>query len=270
MHPGTVSPVAPQRDHRRFGPGPYLRGLRVVGELPGEHPFDLPVVRRIETMALDQPVTMLAGENGAGKSTLVEMLAEIIGFGAQGGELERSGQLPPVPRPVSIRDAEGRAVPVLEPVLSMTRPRGGYFLRAESFFNVAAYVGSDDDHAPDISLYGGVGLHEQSHGQSFLALAANRFGANGLYLLDEPEAALSVTSLLALLSIIQIAAAEGAQFIIATHSPILLACPAARIYELDDEGLTARRYDDVGAVQLTRAFLDAPDRYLRALLDDDD
>ena len=129
-------------------------------------------------------------------------------------------------------------------------------------------MGSDHEHAPDLSLYGDVGLHEQSHGQSFLALAANRFGPEGLYLLDEPEAALSVTGLLGLVAIIARAARAGAQVVVATHSPVLLACPGARIYELDDAGLAPCAYDDVDAVRLTRSFLEAPERYLRAALED--
>ena len=103
--------------------------------------------------------------------------------------------------------------------------------------------------SPDLSLYGDVPLHEQSHGQSFLALAANRFGGEGLYVLDEPEAALSVTGEIALLAIVVRAATDGAQFVIATHSPILLACPGARIYELDEHGLAECAYDDLDAVR---------------------
>ena len=118
-------------------------------------------------------------------------------------------------------------------------------------------------------LYGDTPLHEQSHGQSFLALASNRFGGEGIFVLDEPEAALSVSGCLALLSIIARAAAAGAQFLIATHSPILLACPGARIYELDDRGLAPCAYDDLDAVRLTRGFLAAPERYVNAVLRED-
>src|SRR3954468_14932755 len=245
---------------RRFGPGPYLIGLRRVPERWGSgFPFDVPAVAAVEEMRLDAPVTLLAGDNGTGKSTLVEAVAEAIGFAVEGGELQRSGELPAVPRAV----LDG----ALEPVLSNRKPGIGYFLRAESFFNVAAFVGSDDLHAPDLSLYGDVPLHEQSHGQSFLALASNRFGGEGFYVLDEPEAALSATGAIALIAIVVRAAAAGAQFVIATHSPILLACPGARIYELDDDGQRATAYDDLDAVRLTRGFLEAPERYLRAALE---
>jgi predicted ATPase len=257
-----VSRPRRRRETRIFGRGPYLLGLRKEPALWGSgFPFDVPAVDAVEDLRLDAPVTLLAGDNGTGKSTLVEAMAEAIGFPAQGGELERPGELPAVPRPVL-----GGA---LEPLLSPTRPRNGYFLRAESFFNVAAYIGSDvDEFAPDLSLYGDVPLHEQSHGQSFLALASNRFGGEGIYILDEPEAALSVSGALALLSIVTRAARAGAQFIVATHSPILLACPDARIYELDESGLAPCAYDDLDAVRLTRGFLEAPERYLRAALED--
>ena len=154
----------------------------------------------------------------------------------------------------------------LEPALSRTKPRNGYFLRAESFFNVAQFVDGNSTFAPDLSLYGDVPLHQQSHGQSFLALASNRFSREGIYILDEPDAALSVTGALALLAVVVRAAADGAQFVIATHSPVLLACPGARIYELDERGLAPCAYDDLDAVRLTRGFLEAPERYLRAAL----
>ena len=252
-----------KRASRRFGPGPYILGLARDQGLWGDgFPFDVPALAAIDELHLDAPVTLLAGENGAGKSTILELIAEAIGFATQGGELERLGELPAVPRSV-LNGA-------LSPILSTHKPRKGYYLRAESFFNVAEFVDSGGRYAPDLSLYGDVPLHRQSHGESFLALAANRFGGDGVYLLDEPEAALSVTGSLAVLAVIVRAARAGAQFVVATHSPILLACPDARIVELDDTGITARAYDDLDAVRLTRGFLDAPERYLRAALDDSD
>jgi predicted ATPase len=216
-------------------------------------------VAAVEQLALDAPVTLLAGDNGTGKSTLVEAVAEAIGFAAEGGELERAGELPAVPRPVL-----GGA---LDPVLSAHKPRSGYFLRAESFFNVARFVDSGARFAPDLSLYGDVPLHQQSHGESFLALAANRFAGESLYILDEPEAALSVSGALALVAIVHRAAAAGSQFVIATHSPILLAIPGARLYELDDRGIAESAYEDLDTVRLMRGFLEAPERYLRAALE---
>ena len=229
-----------------------------------EFPFSVPAIATIERLGLGQSVTLLAGDNGSGKSTILEAIAAAIGFAKQGGELARLGELPAVPRNV-LDDARA---PLLAPVLSATKPRNGYFLRAESFFNVAELVDGSDRFAPDLSLYGDVPLHAQSHGESFLALAANRFGAEGLYLLDEPEAALSVTGALALLAVVTRAAESGAQFVIATHSPVLLAAPAARIYELDEDGISIADYDDLQAVRLMRGFLEAPERYLRQIMID--
>ena len=238
-----------------------MLGLRRLDDRT-DFPFSVPAVAQIERLRLDRPVTLLAGENGTGKSTVLEAIAAAIGFAEQGGEFSRLGDLPAVPRNV----VDQHKVPLLAPVLSSTKPRNGYFLRAESFFNVAELIDSGDRFAPDLSLYGDVPLHAQSHGESFLALAANRFGAEGIYLLDEPEAALSVTGALALLAVVARAAGSGAQFVIATHSPVLLAIPAAQIYELGDDGVTTPGYDDLQAVRQMRGFLDAPDRYLRQIM----
>jgi predicted ATPase len=229
-----------------------------------DFPFSVPAIAKIEQLSLGKSVTLLAGENGSGKSTILEAIAAAIGFAEHGGELARLGELPAVPRTV----LDAARTPLLAPVLSGSKPRNGYFLRAESFFNVAEFVDSGDRFAPDLSLYGDVPLHGQSHGESFLALAANRFGADGLYLLDEPEAALSVTGALALLAIVTRAANSGAQFVIATHSPVLLAAPAAQIYELDEGGINTAVYDDLQVVRQMRGFLDAPDRYLRQIMID--
>ena len=215
------------RDRRRFGPGPYLAGLRKeAGHWGDGFPYDVPAVDQIEALDLDTPVTLLAGDNGTGKSTIVEAIAEAMGFAPEGGELERSGELPPVARP-----ALGGG---LVPLLAATKPHNGYFLRAESFLNVASFVDSGGIFSPDLSLYGDVPLHEQSNGQSFLALATNRFGGESLYLLDEPEAALSVSGMLALVAVVVRAAAAGAQFVIATP----LADPARHTRSA---GLRARR-----------------------------
>jgi predicted ATPase len=251
--------MARPRDRRRFGPGPYLLGLRRVEAREG-FPFDVPAVEQVERLRLSERVTLLAGDNGSGKSTLIEAFAQAIGFAEEGGELERLGERPAVPHAV----LDG----ALEPVLAATKPRTGYFLRAESFFNVARFVDSRGMFSPDLSLYGDKPLHEQSHGESFLALAANRFAGEGLYILDEPEAALSVSGALALLSIVARASAAGAQFVIATHSPILLACPGARIYELSSDGIEECSYDALDTVRVMRGFLEAPERYLRAALDE--
>lgn len=260
--PVLLRPPAFRPPRRTPGPGPYLRALRRTPEREWwsskGFPFDVPALEQLDGLSFDAPVTLLAGDNGTGKSTIVELIADAMAFAPEGGELVRSGALPPKPREV-LTDR-------MRPDLSATQPAGGYFLRAESFFNIAEFIDGNSVFAPDIALYGGVPLHGQSHGQSFLALAANRFGPRGFYLLDEPEAALSLSGCLALVAIIARAARAGAQFIIATHSPVLLACPGAVIYELDEGGITPCPWDALDVVRNTRAFLDAPERFIEAAL----
>jgi predicted ATPase len=250
------------RDGRSYGAGPYLRAIRRAGVLAGNWRAPLlPLAKWMAPTELDlsAPATFFVGENGTGKSTLLEAIAAAAGFAAAGGplsaELEERGLRA---RPPVARDREEWIVE-----LTTSKPRAGFFLRAESFFNVASVV----DERELEPLYGGRRLHEQSHGESFVALATNRFGGEGLYLLDEPEAALSVTSALAFLEVMHAACAAGAQFIVATHSPILLALPGARILELADGEIAPASYDELPLVQLHRSFLAAPERFLRHLWD---
>jgi len=153
----------------------------------------------------------------------------------------------------------------LRAVRGARRPKTGFFLRAESFFNVATMV----DELGVQASYGGRSLHEQSHGESFLALVTERFGTDGMYILDEPEAALSPQRQLALLAEFdRLARRERSQLVVATHSPILLAYPHARIYELSPDGLAEIEYEKTEHYWLTRDFLLDRERYLRRLLDD--
>jgi predicted ATPase len=243
-------------DRRPFGPGPYLLSVERKA-LDEGYPFDIPAVRELPAMRFDAPVTFLVGENGSGKSTVIEALARVLKFDLQGGTTGTELG----PRQL----ARDPLASVLEPELGPSKPRDAFFLRAESFFNVAARIDREDL----FSVYGGQPLHAQSHGESFLALAANRFGRDGLYVLDEPEAALSVTSALAFLAVMARAAEAGSQFIIATHSPILLALPGARIYELSDRGVAEVSWDDCDATRLTKSFLESPERFLREALRED-
>jgi predicted ATPase len=242
-------------DPRPFGPGPYVLGARVRDGAPGGFPFNLPAVRALGGLPLDAPVTFLVGENGSGKSTLVEALAAALRFDVEGGTtgLEMGGRT---------IEREGLAAWIeLEP--GRHKPRQSFFLRTESFFNVARRL----DEEEVFEVYGGVPLLEQSHGESFVALASNRFGGEGLYLLDEPEAALSLTSALAFVGVLDRAARAGAQFVIATHSPVLLAVPGARILELGDGVVSEVSWADSDPTRLMRAFLDAPESFLRHVLD---
>ena len=220
-------------------------------------PWTIPALASLEELALSPGVTFLVGENGSGKSTLVEGFAVAAGFAAEGGSLGFGAQT---------RDEAPPLADALTLVRGARRPRTGFFLRAESFFNVATAI--ESEHAWALDAYGGVSLHEQSHGEGFLALAVHRFGPNGLYVLDEPEAALSPQGLLTLIRRIHELVEGGSQFLIATHSPILLAYPGALIYELTDDGPVPTDYEDTDHFRTTRAFLDAPDRFLRELLGD--
>jgi predicted ATPase len=165
----------------------------------------------------------------------------------------------------SMRETHSDLHEALRVTRGARRPRSRYFLRAESFYNVATLV----DGIPDaLDAHGGVSLHSRSHGESFLALVNHRFGRDGLYLLDEPEAALSPTGLLALLRRMHDLVADGSQVVVATHAPMLMAYPDARLYALDDGGITPVAFEETEHFRLTRAFLEAPERFLRALLDD--
>jgi predicted ATPase len=145
--------------------------------------------------------------------------------------------------------------------------RDGFFLRAESLYSIATHIDRDHD-ATLLDSYGGVSLHEQSHGESFLSVALHRFGGRGLYILDEPEAALSLRGQLALIRRMHELVAEGSQFIVSTHSPILLAFPGARIYALSEHGIEETPYEETEPVELTRAFLADPARFLHYLFAD--
>jgi predicted ATPase len=146
------------------------------------------------------------------------------------------------------------------------RPRNGYFLRAESFFNVATHV--EEIEGPAVASHGGRSLHAQSHGESFISLVKNRFGPNGLYVLDEPEAALSMRGNLALMRRMHDLVAEGSQFIVSTHSPILLGYPGAKIYVLSDDGIAETPYEETEVFELTRSFLAGRGEFLHHLFED--
>jgi predicted ATPase len=234
--------------------------VRLAPDAPREgYPWQLPAVRVLadsDGLVLDRPVTFLVGENGSGKSTLVEALAVATGFNAEGGS--RSFRF-------STRASESELGQHLVVTRAPAAPKTGFFLRAESFYNVASEI--ERLGAGLLPAYGGTSLHERSHGESFLDVATHRFGPRGLYLLDEPEAALSVRGTMALLTRMHDLVEQGCQFVVATHSPILLALPGAEILQLDDDGLRTVRYDEAGPVELTRRFLDDPARSLRHLLD---
>lgn len=215
-------------------------------------------------LTLTQNVTFFVGENGSGKSTLLEGIAEQCGFNLRGGN--RNHNLNTGHRFEGYESALARHLH-----LSWTPRRisEGFFMRAESFFNFASYIDELAVDSPRIlQAYGGRSLHEQSHGESFLSLFDNQFEA-GIYILDEPEAALSPARILAFMSIIHRLSRSGrAQFLIATHSPMLICYPEAVIYRFDDEGVHETSYEETEHFYLTKSFLDNPALYLRHLMDD--
>lgn len=244
----------------------FIRGARLQPDRPeprGErYAFDLPAVRHIDRIRFEQPVTFLVGENGMGKSTILEALAVAAGLNAEGGSANFH---------FSSQDTHGPLGGYLTLIRGPRRPQDGFFLRAESFYNVATEVDRLQQEAPGDLLrsYGGRSLHAQSHGESFMALMLNRFRGGGLYLLDEPEAALSPQRQLAMLCRMDQLAREGAQMIIATHSPILMAYPRADIYVLEEAGPIKTPYEQTEHVRVTKAFLNNPQGMLRVLLEEE-
>lgn len=237
----------------------FVKDLRLQHLDPTSYLARIPAVKYLyEAGGLDlgQPVTFFVGENGTGKSTLIEAIAVAAGFNAEGGTRHFN---------FSTRYSTSGLGEDLT-LIRESREKDGFFLRAESFYNVATQV-EEMELEP---YYGRVSLHEQSHGESFLALVHNRFWGNGLYLLDEPEAALSPLRQMTLLSEMhRLAERENSQFVIATHSPILLAYPGARIYEFSDLGIAPVGYEECGHYRLMRDFLEHPERFLRYLLEDE-
>jgi predicted ATPase len=242
-------------------PDPFVRSVVLKRDEVADfdrYPYAIPAIRGLSELELHPKVTLLAGENGSGKSTLFEAVAVAAGFSAEGGSRHMR---------VSTRDSHSGLHEHLRLIRGTRSPKTGYFLRAESFFNIASYV----DEVPEaLDSHGGVSLHEQSHGESFISLITNRFGPNGLYILDEPEAALSVRGNLALMRRMHDLAGAGSQFVVATHSPILLGYPDARVYVLSDDGLVSTDYEETEPYELTRSFLDDRQRFLRHLFSEDD
>lgn len=228
----------------------YLRRATLAADAPAGWPFDLPAVRALPALRLDAPATFLVGENGVGKSTVVEALALAAGLNAHGGSR-------------NLRTAGHRTESDLHEHLTLRwarRPARDFFLRAETFLDtVAAYEGVGGRFA---------GLTRVSHGESVTELLCRLRGGGLLLIADEPEAGLSVPGQLAVLRRLHELVEEGAQLVVATHSPILPALPGARVYELHDEGADEVTWDDTDAVAVLRSFLGAPDRYLDRLLTD--
>jgi len=246
---------------------PFLREVSLKRERAADlerYPFNIPAVRHLGVLSFHADVTFFVGENGSGKSTLLEGIALAVGFGPEGGTRNTRFQT---------ASTTSELFQALKIVRTFAKPKDYYFLRAESFFNVATEIrrlDEDPDEGPRIGpSYGQRELHEQSHGESFMALLVNKLRGGGLYLFDEPEAALSPNRQLAALSAIHQLVLEGSQLIIATHSPILLAYPRAKIVLFDASGISEVRYEDTEHFAVTRDFLNHYSRRLSQLLEDD-
>jgi len=245
--------------------GGFVSAVRLMTERVSSnrgYPFSIPAVGALEKeLSLHPQATFFVGENGSGKSTLLEAIAVAAGFNAEGGSVNFN---------FGTRASHSELHRALRLVRRGKRARTGFFLRAESYFNLATNIEELDAEPavapPIIDSYGSKSLHEQSHGESFLSLLQHRFGAHGLYILDEPEAALSAKRQLAVLARIHQLIEQGSQFIIATHSPILLSLPGATIYELSEHGIGTIAYEESDAFKTTKGFLDDPATFLELLL----
>jgi len=226
------------------------------------YPFCIPAVRELSTLEFGKNVTIFVGENGCGKSTLLEAIAVALGFNAEGGSKNFN---------FSTRTTHSNLHEFLRLSRSFKHFNDGFFLRAESFYNVATNIDEIDGNGSLVeNSYGGKSLHAQSHGESFLSLILNRFGGNGLYLLDEPESALSPSRQLSVISRMFQLIGKNSQFIIATHSPILMAYPGAVIYQIDKNGINRVNYKETEHYEITKAFLNNPEPMLNELFSTND
>lgn len=236
---------------------PYLRAIEVKQPCQlaaTDFPLSLPSFQGFESLSFHPDITFLVGENGSGKSTLIEAIALLMNLNAEGGNKNTQ---------FSSSATHSELHTCLKPIKSFAKPNDYFFLRAESFYNLATYV---DDVVPDaLGSYGGKSLHQQSHGESFMATLMNKLKGKGLYILDEPEAALSPNKQLEAISAIHDLVEDGSQFIIATHSPILLAYPRATIYQLSEQGIQKIAYEETEHYRVTRDFLNRHQQMIKIL-----
>lgn len=227
------------------------------------YPFRLPFLQT-DSLLFHPKVTYIIGENGMGKSTLLEAIAIASGFNPEGGTSNFN---------FSTYDSHSPLEKYVRLVKGIKKPQDGFFLRAESFYNVATQIEEIDREGAAgkvIDSFGGTSLHQQSHGEAFFAAFNYRFRGSGLYILDEPEAALSPLRQLSLLARIHDLAEARSQFIIATHSPLLMAYPKAQILEITGKGIQERQLEETGHYKIMKQFFDDKDRLLHHLLNADD
>lgn len=222
-----------------------------------QYPFSIPAIKHLNELQLTRPVTFFVGENGSGKSTLLEAIADKCGFNTAGGGRNNIYEV----------DAAESDLGDYIRLSWMPKTTNGFFLRAESFYQFASHIDQIDDTG--FQSYGGRSLHAQSHGESFLSLFLHRFRDKAIYLLDEPEAALSPQRQLSFLRIIYDLTCKGdCQFIIATHSPILLGYPDATIYSFDEGDIQEIDYEATSHYAITKYFLDNRERMLKDIFED--
>jgi len=237
---------------------PYLMDITIMQDEikdKDEYPFSVPAIRELKTLSFHPKVTYFIGENGTGKSTLMEAIARTMGFNPEGGTKNSL---------FSTRDTHSNLSDFIKPGRSFKAARDGFFLRAESFYNLASYI----DDVEYTGSYGGKSLHAQSHGESFIALLTQKFRGNGLYLLDEPEAALSPSRQLSALAVIHKLVKADSQFIIATHSPILMAYPDSKIYLFSETGIREIAYEDTDHYRVAKDFLNHREQMLHVLFEE--
>lgn len=239
----------------------YLRSLKIMHEKVknyNTYPFSIPSLSGTDEIKFNHPVSFFVGENGSGKSTLLEAISYQCGFHNAGGGRNNSYSV----------DSTMSDLGDYIRLSWMPKINKGFFLRAESFYHFATHLDELAEEDPNFNYegYGGKSLHHQSHGESFLSLFTNRFTGKGIYLLDEPEAALSPARQLAFLTIIHdLVSKADAQFIIATHSPILLGYPEAQILNFDNSSIQEIAYEDTEHYNLTLNFLTGRERFLYEL-----
>ncbi|TWT12516.1 AAA family ATPase [Planomicrobium sp. CPCC 101079] len=225
-------------------------------EFDDRYPFNIPSLKNLDSLDLTSAVTFFVGENGSGKSTLLEAIAKKCGFNTAGGGRNNT---------YDVYGAESALGDYIR-LSWMPKVTNGFFMRAESFYHFATHI--DEIDSSGFQAYGGRSLHEQSHGESFISLFLNRFNGRALYLLDEPEAALSPQRQLAFLRILHdLTTQENCQFIIATHSPILLGYPGATILNFDASSINEISYEMTDHYRITKNFLDHREKFLKELLE---
>ncbi|GAB6928554.1 AAA family ATPase [Paenibacillus sp. JCM 10914] len=246
----------------------YLRSVTLLREkVPSfdQYPFHLPAVSAMDGLDFHPKVTYIVGENGMGKSTLLEAIATALGFNPEGGTMNFS---------FATEETHSKLHEYIRTVRGVRKPRDGFFFRAESYYNVATNIDrldAEGSFGPPIKeSYGGKSLHQQSHGESFFSTFLHRFSGNGLYIMDEPEAALSPYRQLALLRRIHDLVQEDSQFIISTHSPIVMAYPDSIIYNLTNEGVERSTLEQTDHYMITKQFVNNREAILRELLADDE